>query len=270
MRCRPAAWIASLQSSSSWRHSGPTATARNQAGQAAAAAAGSGRGSRAGRRRQRRVASSRVRRMRGRRSPTRCSASSASSSSCARPPPCAATAPRQAGAGQGRSLGCGWETRPHVVMQDVMRLALLQPASGNTQLQQCTCSRHCSRFAPCCRGAPCPCHTSPPLPPTLLQHPAAAAGALSREGLSDLLLAALHLGLDPAANQLREEITEGEYASFDALFLSNVGPQYAAVLAAGWLLCGRTSSAAETMCTTSPALPLAPTLCSRRRAAERV
>lgn len=34
--------------------------------------------------------------------------------------------------------------------------------------------------------------------------------ALSREGLADLLLAALHLGLDPAANQLAEEITEGE------------------------------------------------------------
>ncbi|KAL4427733.1 hypothetical protein ABPG75_001831 [Micractinium tetrahymenae] len=38
------------------------------------------------------------------------------------------------------------------------------------------------------------------------RHPAAAAAALSREGVSELLLAALQLELDPAASQLQEQL----------------------------------------------------------------
>ncbi|PRW60750.1 FAM178A-like isoform X2 [Chlorella sorokiniana] len=66
------------------------------------------------------------------------------------------------------------------------------------------------------------------------KHPAAAAGALSREGLSDLLLAAVHLGLDPAANQLREEITEATAAllgAFDEVDWERKLPQLADRLA---------------------------------------
>ncbi len=45
-----------------------------------------------------------------------------------------------------------------------------------------------------------------------MQNPTApaASGALSREGVSDLLLAALHMGLDPAATQLHQDLDAGK------------------------------------------------------------
>ena len=51
----------------------------------------------------------------------------------------------------------------------------------------------------------------PPCASPPVQHPGAPAarGALSREGAADLLLAALHMGLDPAANQLQEDLDAG-------------------------------------------------------------
>lgn len=53
-------------------------------------------------------------------------------------------------------------------------------------------------------------------PPPPAQHPAAAAQALSREGAAELLLAAVHMGLDPAANLLHEELAAGGWAGRDA------------------------------------------------------
>lgn len=51
-------------------------------------------------------------------------------------------------------------------------------------------------------------HPAPVCP--RLQHPAAAGAALSREGVCELLLAALQLELDPSANQLQEQLGAGE------------------------------------------------------------
>lgn len=53
----------------------------------------------------------------------------------------------------------------------------------------------------------------PALARPCVQHPAAAAAALSREGVSELLLAALQLELDPSANQLQEQLDAGEARS---------------------------------------------------------
>ncbi|KAL4444594.1 hypothetical protein ABPG77_002411 [Micractinium sp. CCAP 211/92] len=53
------------------------------------------------------------------------------------------------------------------------------------------------------------------------RHPAAAAAALSRKGVSELLLAALQLELDPSANQLQEQLDAAVAELLDALDASD-------------------------------------------------
>lgn len=83
----------------------------------------------------------------------------------------------------------------------------------------------------------------PTHPAPALQHPAAAARALSREGLGELLAAALHLMLDPAAAQLQDDLDAG-------------GPFVSVLVVLGFCLCMWPAAASPLQPSALP--PLAP------------